>query len=184
MDKTSNNTLINSLKDQNEQAFEDLYQEYYPMVKSLVMRTSGTTQDAEDVFQETIVVLLQKLRTEDFTLTSSIKTYLFAIAQNIWLKRKRDNHIIHVEVIEKYQKATDTFHIEVGSEKTVEEKLQTWLSKITDNCRRILKALFFYNDTMDVVAKRMGWKNRHTAANQKYKCIEQAKKARIRSENS
>src|SRR5579864_2782986 len=104
MDKISDNILINSLVDQKEGAFEALYQQYYPSVKYFVLHTSGTTQDAEDVFQEAMVVLLGKLRAEDFILTSSLKTYLFAIAQNIWLKRKRDNHIIHVEAIEKYQK--------------------------------------------------------------------------------
>lgn len=114
----------------------------------------------------------------DFVLTSSLKTYLFAIAKNLWLKRLRDNKLLPVADLEKYQQETETFFVETHPEKTKEDKLNSWLSKITANCQRILKAIFFYNEPIDSLMKKLGWKNKHTAANQQYKCIQQVKKAK------
>ena len=182
MTKIPDNILINRLKDENNEAFGALYEDHYPFVKAYVIKKNGTLQDAEDIFQETIVVLLQKVRQEDFALTSSLKTYFIAIAKNQWLKRLRDNRLLPVEAIEKYLPGTDAFPVEIRPEKTNEEKMNTWLTSITENCQRILKAIFFHKETMAIVSKRMGWKNKHTAANQKYKCIEQVKSERRRSE--
>jgi hypothetical protein len=33
---------------------------------------------------------------------------------------------------------------------------------------------------MDSLMVKMGWKNKHTAANQKYKCMEQVKKEKLK----
>ena len=56
------------------------------------------------------------------------------------------------------------------------EKVVTWFQKITIHCQRILKAIFYLNEPMDTLMIKMGWKNKHTATNQKYKCIEQIRK--------
>lgn len=182
MEKVADSILINSLKCDSNAAFAALYKDYFPFVKTYVTRNSGNLEDAEDVFQDTMVILLQKVNHKDFTLTSSLKTYFIAIAKNQWLKRSRDNRLLPVESIEKYQPGTDAFPVEIRPQKTNEEKMNSWLSKITANCQRILKALFFYREPIEIISKRMGWKNKHTATNQKYKCIEQVRRERLRSE--
>lgn len=182
MEKVADLVLIDSLKCDNNEAFAALYEGYFPFVKDYVARNSGNLEDAEDVFQDTMVILLQKVNQKGFALTSSLKTYFIAIAKNQWLKRLRDNRLLPVESVEKYQPGTAAFPVETRPEKTKEEKMNVWLSKITENCQRILKAIFFYREPIEIIAKRMGWKNKHTAANQKYKCMEQVRRERLRSE--
>jgi len=182
MEKPADNILIQSIKCKSNEAFALLYEEYFPFVRAYVTRNSGKLEDAEDVFQDTMVILLQKVNQKNFTLTSSLKTYFIAIAKNQWLKRSRDNRLLPVESMEKYQPGTAACPVEMRPEKTNEEKMNVWLSKITANCQRILKALFFYREPIERIAKKMGWKNKHTAANQKYKCIEQVRRERLRSE--
>jgi hypothetical protein len=75
-----------------------------------------------------------------------------------------------------FQNETDFLSTELHPGKTKEQQLHNWLQKITRNCQRILKAIFFQQELMDSLMVKMGWKNKHTAANQKYKCIEQVKK--------
>ena len=74
------------------------------------------------------------------------------------------------------QAVTENHLFEIDSPESIEEKVQRWLYRVTENCQRILKAIFFYQEPMENLIVRMGWKNKHTAANQKYKCIEQVKK--------
>jgi RNA polymerase sigma factor (sigma-70 family) len=176
MQTIPDNTLLDKLKNEDNTSFEILYTFYFPSVASYVKQNMGNSEDAEDIFQEAVIVLHDKIRQPDFVLTSTLKTYVFAISKNLWLKRLRSNRLISVDDFEKYQMPIETFLTEFEPEKTKEEKVTSWLTKITQNCQRILKALFFDNEPMDSLMKKMGWKNKHVAANQQYKCIQQVKR--------
>lgn len=176
MESLSDNTLLDKLKNEDNASFDVLYTCYFPSIATHITHNFGSTEDAEDIFQESIIVLLQKVRQTDFVLTSSLKTYLFAIARNLWLKRLRDNKLITVDNFEKYHDQSETFAFELQTEPTKEEKIVSWMTKITENCQRILKAIFFYKESMGSLMQKMGWKNKHTAANQQYKCIQQVKR--------
>ena len=175
---TNDNILLDQLKNEESPSFELLYQLYFPSILAYVRQNDGMIEDAEDIFQEAIMVLLQKVREPNFILTSSLKTYLYAISKNLWLKRLRDNKIANSNnesLLNFYQAENEGFSIEIEPQKTDEEKVESLLQKITANCQRILKAIFFYGEPMESLMIKMGWKNRHTADNQKYKCIQQAK---------
>jgi RNA polymerase sigma factor (sigma-70 family) len=172
----SDNTLLDKLKTGDNSSFELLYKFYFPSIAAYIKQNQGNNEDAEDIFQETIIVLLHKTRQPDFILTSSLKTYLYSISKNLWLKRLRDNRIRIVDgdmSLSTY--GTETEVIELEPEISREEKVENWLQKITRNCQNVLKALFFYEEPMDNLMIKMGWKNKHTASNQKHKCIQQIK---------
>lgn len=183
MQTISDHTLLNMLRSEDNASFEVLYQYYFPTIAAYIINNYGQNKDAEDIFQEAMIVLLQKVRQPDFLLTASLKTYLFAISRNLWLKHLRDNRLLPVEDVSLYPCATADFPTELHQEKTEDEKVQTWISRITGHCQRILKAIFFYREPMEVLMKRMGWKNRHTAANQQYKCIQQVRKMKAKEES-
>lgn len=174
-------SLIEQLKNEDAGSFERLYHCYYPSIAAYITHHSGTNADAEDIFQETMIVFLQKIRQADFLLSSSLKTYLFAIARNLWLKRLRDNKLIPVDDLEKYCSHSEALTIELQRSPDNIEKVMIWLAKITINCQQILKAIFFYNEPMGSLMKKMGWKNKHSAANQQYKCIQQVKREKNKS---
>lgn len=184
MQMITDNTLLEKLKAEDNASFQVLYKFYFPPVSSYVRKNMGNTSDAEDIFQEAIIVLLEKVRHPDFVLTSSLKTYVYSIAKNLWLKRLRDNKLITVNEFEKYQHESETFSIELVTEKTKAEKVNSWITKITINCQRILKAIFYYRESMDSVMEKMKWKNKHVAANQQYKCIQQLKKEKEKEEGA
>jgi RNA polymerase sigma factor (sigma-70 family) len=182
MQNLSDSVLIEQLKTEDNAAFQLLYNFYFPSISAFVKQNSGNNEDAEDIFQEAIIVLLHKVRQSDFVLTAALKTYLFAIAKNLWLKRLRGHKLVSVEDFEAYIPETETFSVEIKPEKTREEKLTDWLMKIPKHCQNILKAIFFLNEPMDDLMVKMGWKNRHTADNQKYKCIQQVKNEKKKEE--
>lgn len=165
MQTLTDNLLLQQLKTEDDASFRLLYKLYFPSIASYIKQNKWNSEDAEDIFQEAIIVLLQKVRQPDFVLTSALKIYLYAIAKNLWLKRLRTNKLIAVDELEHYQIQSETFFFEPEPEKSKEEKVSSWLTKITDNCLRILKAIFYYQEPMDSLIKKMGWKNKHTAAN-------------------
>jgi len=175
--KTDKETFL-GLKTQDNKAYEILYKFYYPSVKNFILKNSGTSADAEDVFQETILVLLEKIPKEEFTLTSSLKTYIFAISSNLWLKKLRSsNRIVKTELTIYAKYLHDYEEAENEIQKQNSKRAQSIFSRLTSKCKHLLKAIFFDEKNIELVTKEFGYTNKHTAQNQKYKCLEQARKA-------
>lgn len=169
--------LLQQLKKREAGAYDLLYKFYYPMVEKFVLRNSGCKEDAEDIFQETLIVLYKKLPTDDFELTSSLKTYIFSISSNLWLKRlrKAKSHLNYLKTTEEEQPVE--IRVEIVKERTWSEKLDSWISTIPLHCQKIIRFIFFLNPGSHVPPSDMGYKNPHTASNQKYKCMMHLKKA-------
>ena len=159
---------------------ENLYDQVFPMIAAHVRQNGGNTDDARDVFQEALIALLESAKRPDFTLTASPSTYLFAVSRNLWLKQLRSNKgLVPLDDMD-VDHEHDEVPFELIAPPTDEEKSRSILEVLTDNCWRLLNAIFFVKEPMTDLMARMGWKNKHTADNQKYKCIHQARKAALR----
>lgn len=165
------------LKSKDSEAYEILYKFYYPSVKNFILKNNGNEDDAKDIFQETIIVLLEKVPKDDFNLTSSLKTFIFAISSNLWLKRLRDtNKMVKAEigVYEKY--LVDYEDAEQEIHQANSNKVVGVFKIITNKCITLLKAIFYDEKNIDTVTKEFGYTTKHNAQNQKFKCLEQARK--------
>lgn len=172
------NEILIDLKGENNNAFGQLYKEYFGMVNRFVTNNSGRSDDAEDIFQDTMMVLLEKLRQDDFQLTASIKTYIMAIAKNLWLKRIRNSNK-EIEFTEKLDnKFFEEINLAIEEEKTYFDKLQNLMHKITSHCRGLIHDMFFKEKSVEEIQKEYGYSTKHNVQNQKHKCVEQIKKAK------
>jgi RNA polymerase sigma factor (sigma-70 family) len=66
-----------------------LYQQYSESTSSFIMGYGGSRQDAEDVFQETVVSFIDVVKKGKFRMEASIKTFLVSVAKNIWLNEMK-----------------------------------------------------------------------------------------------
>jgi len=83
----TDDAIIDGLKKRDNGIIRYIYKEYYPTIKFLITTNSGTETDAEDVFQDALVVLYRKIAKGNLVLTSSFKTFLYSICRNLWLQR-------------------------------------------------------------------------------------------------
>jgi len=67
--------------------FKELYIEYFPLVRKFILNNNGTETDAEDIFQDTMIIFLEKLRMDDFIISASVRAYIMGISKNIWHKK-------------------------------------------------------------------------------------------------
>jgi RNA polymerase sigma factor (sigma-70 family) len=171
------NQVIDGLRKRESAAYNLLYTFYYPTIESFVKRNNGTSADAKDIFQETIIVLLEKVPKKDFILTSSIKTYIFAVASNIWLKRLRDAKKV-TQLGPDFEMEDMTLAEWEQHEETraARNSIQRVFHKISRHCFVFLTKTFLTGITREKLVEEMGYKNSHTFDNQKYKCLEQARK--------
>ena len=162
---------VAALRRREDAAFRLLYTRYYPMVEWMVLRNQGTKDDAADVFQETLLVLIRNLDSDDWQLTASLKTYLYAVSHKQWMKRlhqKNRYKIVQEETLNEWP--DELPDCEVDSASTY--SLSGWLQQITKHCQRLIQLLFFENRQV----ADAGYKNAHTAQNQQYKCLEQIRR--------
>jgi RNA polymerase sigma factor (sigma-70 family) len=55
-----------------------------PMIRLMVIRLGGTTEDAKDIFQEGLMIMLEKIDNKEFTLSCKLKTFLYCVCENLW----------------------------------------------------------------------------------------------------
>jgi RNA polymerase sigma factor (sigma-70 family) len=161
--------LLQGLQKGRKEAFTHLYRQHYPMVRYLVVHNSGTADEADDVFQDALLVLINKLRQADFQLTASLKTYLYSVSRNLWLKRLRTKgktKLIDFEnPIEVQEEPAEE------SQEPLLAQLRTCLETIGDSCRKILERFYYFKMSMEDIAIELGYTNAENVKNQKYKCI-------------
>jgi RNA polymerase sigma factor (sigma-70 family) len=184
-------TLIRTGK--NDQALNALYR-HYPLMRKMIRSRGGTTNDAEDIFQEALIILVRKIKAADmvkldgqageggqaktaaFTLTAQLSTYLFSVCRYLWkdeLKRRRH------EVSSDFETGlTASEEQELGEAVDMEDRArlaEKVLHELKERCRELL--LLFYEGRLRLkeIAVRMGYNSENTAKNQKYKCLEAAK---------
>lgn len=87
----------------NLESFDQVYEEYFEQVYRYILSISQNQNLAEEITQETFYKALRSL--DKFRGESSLKSWLCAIAKNIWLSGQRKKK---VEPIEEVDSIADT----------------------------------------------------------------------------
>lgn len=155
--------VLELIRSGNEKALEFLYKKNYRMVVRLIMRNSGSEDEAKDIFQDTLVVFWEKIRSNKLVLTSKISTYLFSVAQNLW-RKELDRKIRNSGEMKDGVSQPD------WERKEKSDIIQQCLQSLSETCRRILTLYYFDQLSMVDLAREMGFANADTAKTKKYKC--------------
>ena len=166
--------IIDLIKSQkHDKVFTTLYK-YFPVVKKMIVANGGRSEDAEDIYQEALIVFYKKASDPDFKLTSSINTYLYSIARFMWMdqfKKQQKQAFVDIEK-EQVNELEFTAAIETENQFKLAEKV---ISELGERCKELLILFYFQSQKLKDIAKKMGYNSENTAKNQKYKCLEAAK---------
>ncbi|MCS6795368.1 MAG: sigma-70 family RNA polymerase sigma factor [Raineya sp.] len=158
--------ILKRIRKGDETALQYLYKHNYRMILRLIVKNNGTESEAQDIFQDALILFWENVRKPDFTLTSKISTYLYSVCQNLWLKElKKKSRIADKDIPE--DTLTDTQSWER------EEKIkimQTCIAKLGELCRKILQYYYFDELSMQDIADKLGLANAESAKSKKYKC--------------
>ena len=158
-----------------DSALNALYK-HFPMMRKMIRSKGGNPADAEDIFQEALIILVRKVRTTDFKLTAQLSTYLFSVCRLLWKDelKKRKIHVTYDGELE----LADAVELELTAAMEEESRIrlaEKALDDLKERCRELL--LLFYEGRLRLkeIAVKMGYRSENTAKNQKYKCLEAAK---------
>lgn len=163
--------IISLIQSGEQKVFHHLYG-HLGKIDAYIIKNSGTSHDAKDIFQQALLVFYKNCLKPDFELTSSVGTYLFSVSKNLWLKELRNKKKRVVSNLPDY--AYEEEGDEIEKEVLIEKMLFT-LDKLTANCRKLIRLYHFQKMHWADIVQIMGYKNEHTARNQKYKCLKKLK---------
>ncbi|MHB1277342.1 MAG: RNA polymerase sigma factor [Bacteroidia bacterium] len=164
----NDDTLVTEIRKGNKEALVQLYDGNYASIKSYILKNSGSPDDVEDILQEAVIAVWQKVARPDFELTAKMSTFLFAIAKNLWLKSL--NKAKRTEPMEDHHEDAAVSampHVESRDLQIVVR----YMDKLGDTCKRLLHLFYFEEQDMKEIAVQLNFANADTAKAKKYQCF-------------
>jgi len=169
--------LLRGLANNDSKAIDTIYKDNFNMVQAFILNNNGTYDDARDIFQEAMIALYEKAKSESFVLTCQIKTYIYSICRRLWLKRlqQQGKFVVQSESLE------ETVSVEEDLE--IHEKrnadfviMERAMNSLGEPCKSLLEAYYINKKGMTEISAAFGYTNADNAKNQKYKCLMRLKK--------
>lgn len=166
----------------NDSILRDIYNKTFPEIERRIIFDGGSFEDAEDVFQMALMILTEKVRQGRYNKKSTIYTYLYAIAENIWKNEKKKigtrNKTFVYNQEDHFERIGGT--VEKGGMIDIEkpegfEKIQKEVDLLPENCRKIINKYYYEELDIETIAKSLGYANTASLSNQKSKCLKKLK---------
>jgi len=133
-----------------------------------VIAQGGSRQDAQDIFQEALVILDRNVREGRYEARSALSTYFVAIAKWRWVTVRRQQG--------RYTDLSPAHYdaeIESPEAETIRteyrELFQAALAQIGERCRELLR-LYQLDHTMEEIAHLMQYNSADVAKKEAYRC--------------
>jgi len=167
----SDDELIAGIRNHDNDVLRYIYKKYFEIIRNFIRKNNGNEEDAQDIFQEAIIILYKKIKDDQLVLTCSFGTFMFSICKLLWLKQLEKRRIRGEDFPENDM---SEFVSIIGSniESNDEYKLyQYHFSRLNKDCQRVLR-LFLEKVPLKEIAEIMGYKTEQYAKKRKFECKE------------
>lgn len=143
--------IITGIQSGDENIIKSFYKQHYESTKYYILANGGTQELAEDIFQEALLILYLKIRSENLLIHTSIEAYFIGICKNLWKATQRkeqrwmfanmvlDNHIYDESNIE-----------DVLLKKEKKKLFDFYFTSLKDNTKQIWKLCFEGKNTKQI----------------------------------
>ncbi len=160
----------------NEKPIKFLYKEF-PKIKALIIKSGGSSEMAEEIFNDSLVLLIEKLQKPNFELSSKLTSYLYGInrflLKNELRKLNKSNYDLEWNDTLIISNEDLEYDFEKEQQLSLMEKI---LEQISEKCKEILRLFYFQKEKMENIASTLNFSSVNSAKTQKYKCLEKASK--------
>jgi RNA polymerase sigma factor (sigma-70 family) len=173
---TTDQELLLALKNRDENAIKYIYQSCWPMILQMVKVNSGSTSEAKDLYQESMLGFLEKIWNDNFVLSCKISTFIYSICRNKWLYqlrgRQKFTDINEYTTIEELADESSEHAIELPED----EQIRKHIADLGEPCYSLLIGFYYENMSMEQLAAKLNYKSVNVAKQQKYRCKDRLKK--------
>lgn len=162
---------MNTAQNELQQELKALYKKW-PEIKRFMKSIGCKKNDAEDLFQEALVIYCRKKEDPEFKLTTDPFFYVRNTCKLLWYNQSRKEGKQQTFELEKdiAELDDDWFQKEMKLSR-VEKAIQL----LGEQCRELLQLFYGFGWNMTDIAKKIGLRNDKVAKAQKYRCLQKAK---------
>lgn len=175
MNKYKNTDWLLLLRNEPNQTLKTIYCNHRKnCVAWLCKNFKCRETEAEDIFQEAIIILYEKVQERKLTeLRSSLKSYLYAISKHLAFQKQRKSIEVlfapsSVEFLANQWVTQQTQETDINNK---EQQILTVLQNLRNPCKTILYAYYFKKMSMEEIAQMMNYKSSDVVKTQKYRCM-------------
>jgi len=169
----SDKAIIQGLKQKKTPVIRYMYREYFPSILSMIEQNNGVYEDAEDIFQDGLVVLYRRFSKGTAKLNCSLKTFFYAVCRNLWMQHlERTRLVTYRDDLEVNE---STMRYQLREEELRAEYLermryfQEHFLELPSDCQRLL-LLFLDKVPLKDIAGIMGLSGVKYVKSRKYAC--------------
>jgi RNA polymerase sigma factor (sigma-70 family) len=171
----TNEELLRGVLRNNSLILRHIYKVYFHKIYSFVTNNKGGADEANDIFQEAIIVIYRKLKEDNLSFSNcTFETYLFSVCKLLWLKQLqyRKESIVTTEDLEPYSDEIIEDDLSELIQKNERYKLfQDHFQKMGKDCQKILQ-LFFEKVSIKQITELMGYASDSYTKKRKHQCKE------------
>lgn len=178
MKNRSDQEILEKIREKDENTILYLRKEYLPMIRYMLLnyrysdgvRTiKGSLNDTDDILHDALYVVIKKILSGDFKLTSKLSTYFYAVSKNL-LKVKLRKELLEMNYKDynedyKYSGDNTDFLYDKNLQKNAFEHYFQTLSKV---CREILN-LYWLEYSVTEISDKLG-NTKNYIMKRKYEC--------------
>jgi RNA polymerase sigma factor (sigma-70 family) len=169
------NSVMKETSTQRTSAIESELRQLYkrwPDAKRFLRTLGCTGTDAEDLFQEALVIFVRKREQADFELTVDAYFYVRNTCKLLWYNQSRKQGKQQT-----YSLETDVAQLEDDwfRKETQIRVIEEALTRLGKQCQELLQLFYGLGWNMSEIAQKIGLRNDKVAKVQKYRCLQKAK---------
>ena len=163
--------ILDLMRRGDEEALVILFDANRRAVTAYVRNNNGTGDDAEDMLEEALIVLWEKVRSGNFRYEAKLGTFILAVVKNLWHRRLARQRRESPDLIEFERTAnTDPSPLDELMESDRANQVRNALEKLGDPCRKLLLLFYWDEYSLEEIASAMGFANADTVKSKKYQC--------------
>jgi RNA polymerase sigma factor (sigma-70 family) len=177
MDIASKMDIVQELQHQDiNRPVRYLYEQYFESAAQEIRLKGGSDDDAADIFQEAVLIVIDKVKSGLFKGESSIKTFLLAVVRKLWLyeRRTRSRRLV------REQKYTD---LEIESNDIPDRRfsiintdaIKRVFEQVGETCSKILTGVYYEKKSMKELLEQFNYENEQVLRNRKARCMKKLK---------
>jgi RNA polymerase sigma factor (sigma-70 family) len=163
--------ILDLIHQGDDEALVMLYRQNQKAVASYVLRNNGSEDDAEDVLQEAVIILWERVQCGRFEQTAKLSTFIFGVAKNVWSRKRMRKH--REPATEFENDSFDSGESSVLDAMIDSERSRTIadaMERLGDPCRTLLVLYYWEERSQEEIALQMGFANAATVKSKKYTC--------------
>ena len=166
----SDRQFIQRIQENDKKVLGEIYIKYEKQVFNYIKTHGGDDFDAEDMLQESIIVLWQNVNNDKFDLSSKLGTYIVAVAKNKWRGQLRKRNKISNAEISENTINPDKNPLEFVLSAEKENIIKSAFELIQPICKQLLMLFYFEERNIEEITKMLKFSNSNVTKSKKYQC--------------